>query len=428
MATAQSQSNRIPAGGASPNPASGISRRSHWGPVVWVVVGIVLGSTFAAGNFVLWPACSTCALGNIDAGFGPVDMVYDNANGHLFVLNSGPGGPWGVTVINGTTDSVAGFLPTSDRPESIAYDSRNGDIYVTPFLSGSTTVFNGTTGWVVATIQTLPAMEPITYDPVTGFIDTLNGTGGLLMINGSTNQVAGDYAVGAIDSPISTNPINGDVYVATKMQLGYSFNLTVVNGRNGIIESSIQLNGTPSAFAYDGENGRLYVVSWGEGASVDGLVTVLSGDGTRVLGTTPVGQLPVSIAIDDSLGSLYVANYYGSNLSVIDRTTDRTTASISLDPHPETVVYDSANRCVYALFYIPSDGGPSAHGFVTVVSPPGSDCPVPPAGFTLGDVVLTLLVLAFAPVAAIIYWKRSPKSVRSSASPVKIQVDQLNRP
>lgn len=394
---------------------------------VVLVVGMVVGSALVVGTDLSAPRgtpCRTCVLGDIDAGWGPTALAYDSANGHLLVADAGPGGPpaWGVTIVNGSADRVLGHVSTLLRPGAVAYDPRNGDIYLAGWVgyTDNITVLNDTTGEVVTvipTVTTVPWGGPyqLAYDPVNGVIDVLDSSPeSLVMINGSTNRVSSEYNLpegfpAGLSSPITVNPVNGEIYVATRILSPVQFNLTAINGWNGSVESSVQLNGTPEAFAFDAASQRLYVATSENGfpAFNNGSVIILNGTGAQVLGSFPVGIDPVAVSIDSSDDAIYVANSYSNNITVVNATNDRSAGSIGIDPDPETLVYDGANRCLYVLYYVPFGG--SGDGYVSVIAPPGSACPALPSGpsaFPWGEVAViagVLLVLTILVAGVVLY-------------------------
>lgn len=361
-----------------------------------IVVGLLSGSAFVILSYQTSPrpaTCTTCAVGDINAGYGPSAEVYDNASGRLFVLDNGPGGftDWGVTVINGTSDTVAGFLRTSNRPGySLAYDPRNGDLYTPSFCYDGIYVLNATTGANVTWVST-PATgfcegpSALAYDAATGLIVALEPSPpSLLVINGTTNELVGDYRLIGGLAALATNPLTGQVYVTTTEQLHVSFNLTTLNGLTGAVQSSIRLNGTPDVIAYDGKTDRIYVgatvIGSGPASLYNGTLVAVSGGGSPGPSSVGVGEFPDGIAVDGADGQVYVANFYSSSISVVNEPSNRVTDSIPVDPNPASVVYDDRNRCIYALFsqpYNPS-GGSGGSGYLTVIAPPGGDCPAPP--------------------------------------------------
>lgn len=369
--------------------------------------------------------CTTCNLGDIDAGFGPYEEIYDNASGSLFVLDSGPGHGWGVTVINGTSDTVAKFLPLNQRPGTFTYDSRNGDLYVTDFcFNNGIFVLNGSTGANVSWIPT-PAQGncngpfALAFDPVTRLVyAALSNPASLLAINGSTNQVVASYTLSPAEmgpgNPIVVNLATGSLYVTTGPASLVQFYLSVVNGWNGSVESSLLVNGSSPTLTYDPLTGHVYVVTstLGYGTSnLEGTLLTLDEAATRILASTPVGYLPYEAAADSANGDIYVTNTYSNNISVVNGTTSRPIGSVPVDPDPWSIVYDARNRCLYPLFETHFSGGAAqGDGYLTVIAPPGSDCVPPPTSsvpYWTAPAVLFGLAVVLSLVMAVAGRRRS---------------------
>lgn len=362
-----------------------------------------MGSAFVCADLAVVPRsigpCSTCILGDIDAGWGASSVVYDNTSGTLFVLDNGPSMspvPWGVTVINGSTDTVARFLHVDGRPGTFSYDPRNGDLYVTGFCTDGVWVLNATTGanvtWIPTSSGLCNAPFAITYDQGTGLLYALlYDPSSLIVINGSTNREVASYSLVtglSGPNPIAVNPQNGDLYLTTfvnNLAFADQFYVTTVNGWNGSVESSRLLNGSSPTLSYDPLNGHVYVGVYTQSFSgperYNGTLLTFDATTAQVLASTRVGQLPSGIAADSSNGEIYITNAYSSNVSVVNGTTSAVTGSIPVDEGPSGIVYDDQNRCLYTLFYatVNPNTYASGDGYLSVIAPPGSDCLVPPS-------------------------------------------------
>jgi DNA-binding beta-propeller fold protein YncE len=358
--------------------------------VASAIVGLIIAATLVGGAYTVPSAvpCTTCTLGEIPDGYGPVAETYDPATGDILVSDGGPGGfvAWGVTAINGSTETVAGHVTTT-RPSEIAYDPLNADIYLTAFLGSNLTIVNPLTGTVVSTINEsatslgggyyLGGLYSTGYDPATRTMIALdNDPSSLLIINASSNQLEDSYSLSTTGSGLALNPANGEAYLFTNASFFEGFNVTAVNGSTGLVLSSIALPGIPQTIAYDAENGLVYVGSqslWPPNA-YNGTVTILGDNGTRVLQTLAFGgQFPVSFAVDSALGSVYVAGT-GGTMFIINGTTNQLDGAVPISLGPSQLTYDEQNRCLYVLYYTGNQDGN-----LTVLAPPGGTCAVPPS-------------------------------------------------
>jgi YVTN family beta-propeller protein len=340
------------------------------------------------------PACTNCVVGTIPTGSGSgalgSDIAYDSANGFLFVSSSDLGS-WGVTVINGSTDTIVRTISDSGRPLALAYDARNGDIYVANWAGNNVTVLDGNTDAVLGSIPLPPEQynigpTQIVYDPFNGFLDLVESPistpAALEIIDGSTNQVVTSLNFSVNEDAIATNPVNGEIYAASGGEEQVDFNLDVLNGSTGSLISSLPLNGTAESIMYDTGNAQVYVVASGFGFPefYNGTVTEVNSAASRIEGVWQAGQSSFGVAYDDSNENLYVSNYYSANVSIINATARNVVGSISTAGYPGPIVYDAMNRCLYTVHI---------EGLVSILAPPGSSCPAVPVPALNGLLVLS---------------------------------------
>jgi YVTN family beta-propeller protein len=91
---------------------------------------------------------------------GAIGMAFDNSTGEVYVPNAGNDT---ITVINGSTNSVASRIRVGAHPSQMAFDRADRYGYVT-LENGSLGVFNATTGAMVAWIPISPIPEGVAYD------------------------------------------------------------------------------------------------------------------------------------------------------------------------------------------------------------------------------------------------------------------------
>ncbi len=115
---------------------------------------------------------------------------------------------------------------------------------------------------------------------------------------------------------------------------------------------SIAAGENPGDVAYDNANGDIYVTNF-----LGGNVTVINATTNEVtapLAGISVGTYPYAIAYDPASGYVYVTHLGGDdNLTVIDGATQSTVGSIRVGSFPYDIAYDSAN----GYLYVPNEGG-----------------------------------------------------------------------
>src|SRR5216110_3002315 len=152
-----------------------------------------------------------------------------------------------------------------------------------------------------------------------------------------TVDSGGGTVVATIPAGVAYNSGNGYVYVTNP----FSDIVSVINGTTVVATVPVEYN--PSGVAYDSGNGYVYV------ANDTPYVSVING--TTVVATVPVGGGPSGVAYDSGNGYVYVSNYFSSNVSVIDGTTNTVVATVPVGYLPRGVAYESENMYVYVVDY-----------------------------------------------------------------------------
>src|ERR1051325_7442360 len=96
-------------------------------------------------------------------------------------------------------DSVIATIPMNS-PFGVAFDSANGDVYVTNHDAASVSVIDGSTNKVIATISVGKDPIGIAFDPANGYVYVANCEGAstsVSVIDGSTNKVIANISVGS---------------------------------------------------------------------------------------------------------------------------------------------------------------------------------------------------------------------------------------
>ena len=59
------------------------------------------------------------------------------------------------------------------------------------------------------------------------------------------------------------------------------------------------------------------------------------------------GEMPAALAVDGDRNELYVANYAGASVSIIDARAGTTIATLNVGGHPQAIAVDTAKRLLY---------------------------------------------------------------------------------
>lgn len=273
----------------------------------------------------------------ISVGLNPVALSLNTSNDTIFVANLGSNN---LTVVDGGTNRVlVRDIPTGHNPIALAYDSKNGFTYVVNWLSDNVTVVthtnlsrlpNGTITWVPG--PSIPVgVRPvgIAYDDRNGLLYvanygswTVNNSATITVINGTTNQVQGPpISVPTQPTAVSYDPVNGRVYVESFICNLVVGNLTVIDPANRTVDRSAIPVGNQcpptiypiSAMALASDTNFLYVPNEGSG----NLSVINLANEKVVVPSEGAGSAPDGAAYDVLTGQVLVSNFGSDNLTAV---------------------------------------------------------------------------------------------------------------
>jgi YVTN family beta-propeller protein len=274
------------------------------------------------------------------SGLDPYGAAFDSTNGDVYVTDAYSDT---VSVISGTTNTVIATIPVGADPYGAVFDSTNGDIYVTNSGSTYVSVISGSTNTIVAEIPGELGLYGGTFDTSNGDVYVTDArafpyvSDDVEVISGATNAVVAFIHVGSDPYSATFDPTNGDIYVTNSG----SHNVSVISGATNQVVSSVPVGSSPWGVTYDSTTASVYAVNQGSDN-----VSVISTSTNKVVATVPVGSGPSGAAFDSTNGEIYVANNYGANVTVISGSTNKGVATVSvLNPLGE--VFDPTNGEVY---------------------------------------------------------------------------------
>ncbi len=150
-----------------------------------------------------------------------------------------------------------------------------------------------------------------------------------------------NYSVGSLPSAIAWDGANGTLWVANSE----SDNLTVLDPSTGqVVVPSLGVGTDPVALAVDPHNGEVFVVNAGSDN-----VTVVNGSSYQVVDSgIPVGSDPVAIAYAPSTGNLFVADAGANAVTVLNGSNGSVVGSpIPVGVSPSGVAANPANGTIF---------------------------------------------------------------------------------
>lgn len=241
------------------------------------VVDTTTGDVYSSSGGAVAVLSGTSIVASPKVGSGVVDEVYDSGNGDVYVSSYIS---QNITVIQGTRD--VGSIPLPYYPMQMAYDNGNGYVYVQ--CSNNVTVISGTA--IVASLTDNPtgaagAGFGIVYDASTGDIYDVRGnsvSGNASVIQGT--RFIGSISLGADPGGIGVDPANGNVYISS------GSGITAVSGIHYVQNFSGNYGGW---FTFDRTTGD-------EVFSSGGILTAING-------STLAGSLSIPATSDESTAS-----------------------------------------------------------------------------------------------------------------------------
>lgn len=137
------------------------------------------------------------------------------------------------------------------------------------------------------------------------FVHSENQVG---VLDGSTNQIAGNVKAGDGTTFLAVNPFTNRIY-ATNFRAN---TVTVIDGGTNRVITSVPVGVHPYGIAIHGGTNRIYV------ANSSGSISVIDGNSNRVIKTFRVGGSPVLIAINEGTNRIYVTNVGTDSVHVIN--------------------------------------------------------------------------------------------------------------
>jgi hypothetical protein len=244
-------------------------------------------------------------------------MAFDIRNGDLYVTDGGLFGLGGgaVTVISGSNNSVITNVRVPGTPFADYYDPLNGDIYVP---AANLSVISGATNTLVASIALPggPNGMPV-VDPLNGDLYVGGGTG-INIISGTTNQLLQTVALPGGDPLFDQGFVDSHGNICM-LQGGEPGNVTVFSGASNEVLSTFPI-GDAAGMTYDPVDGTMFSY-W---IRAPGLVNVTSLASHALLETLDTGTwlTDTPIRYDPGNGELYaVGNSGGTAVAIANEST-----------------------------------------------------------------------------------------------------------
>jgi len=304
---------------------------------------ILLLSLLVLSAFLLSPSARPVRANSVVATvsiWAPQSVAFDPDNGCIYV---GDGSSYTVSVISGSTNKVIATVPLAHGITDlfgIAYDSANGDIYVTSG-DGMVYVISGSTNEVIANVSLGGNPIGVAFDSTNGNIYVADS--GVVVMNGANSVVAriSIPGLGPVDSwGIAFDSANGDLYMSDS-----GSNITeVISGSTNAVISSVTSGGPGRGVAFDPVNGYVYVASAIAEPNDTGYVSIIDGATNTPVGHVTAGYDLEGVAVDPVKGNVYVVDGE-ENLFAISGSTGKVMGSVPIGD--SALAFDPSNGDIY---------------------------------------------------------------------------------
>jgi YVTN family beta-propeller protein len=309
----------------------------------------------------------------------PDGLAFDTVNGDLYISDY----VWNnVSAVNTTTFKVAvGSILLGALPYNMAYDPSNGDLYVADLESDQLIEVSGSTNRLVRFIPLGTTPYGVAYDPITRdiYVDDYSA-GNVSIVSGVTNSVIGYLPAGLNPWGIAYDGADRELYVTN---VG-SNNITVLSPGPKTVVRSLAFSSPPGAIAYDSRSSTLFIGQYNVGN-----VTVLNASTNAVITEAATGLEPYTISIDPGTGDAFVGNYASDNVTVLGPLGQELGLSITVGLE----VFGSAYNPVDGDVYVASFGS----DLVNVIN---STTAATVGGYTVGS---GPVAIAANPVSGVVY-------------------------
>jgi len=273
---------------------------------------------------------------SIAVGHAPNCLVVDSAVNRIYVANAGSGD---ASVIDGATDRVVKTLPGEQHPYAIGFNSALHRAYVANTYSNKVTMIDTAAN----SVEQLPVgskdyVEADSHRKRAFFISYEDPA--LTMLD-ATNAIHHEDLGFSHPWGLAVDEKRGIVYVT---EIGRN-TLIAYHEEDGKTDK-VPTGAMPDAVAIDETANRIYVANY-----VGDSVTVVDGATMKSVATVAAGHHPQALALDGKRHRIFVANTHSNNATVIDGATNRALATIPAGMHPYAVIVDPDSGDAYVANY-----------------------------------------------------------------------------
>ena len=291
--------------------------------------------------------------------------VDDSADRTYFTIDRGSGTPgaigWLTTSTGGVSEQIIEL--TGEEPANIAVNETAHELYVLHYRSGELTVIDTTTSTVEKVIEGVPAFASgLEVNPDSNDVYVL--ADGVTTVDITTGAVGPEVAISGQAFPLLKDGLYDS---RTKL-------LWIAEGRGGVVTAyntltqtwlsdvaipvtafvydGTALGGRPSALALDEQLGTLYVAvapRLQDGWTNTKLISIDTATALHIGSPIELGNTTREIGVDSSTHEVYAANGFSNTLSIVDPVSWTVAQTVDFSALGITTGTGTANADVWAL-------------------------------------------------------------------------------
>lgn len=301
--------------------------------------------------------------GAFDSGVSVAGMAVDRATHAIYAtgfgsLNVKAFGPDG---------SPLRSYDVQQGPTGIAVDQESGKAYVADTLADSYSVLDRA-GTVETSAPVGSVNTALAFDSVAQRVYAANLTGNSVsVIDPAAKQVVNSWPCGNYPWAIAADAALQQVYTVDVTDNA----LAVLSTVTGAILQKIALPDPATDAPFVAVNSRTHRVYVTQASGLSQFLTIIDGNQNQVVTTLQTGNRPVGIAVDENAGRIYVANINSGTITVLDAAQDQIIAQWNVDaPQIWSLAVDPNLQRLYVT--VPPNTPADFHGLLALDSNTGA--------------------------------------------------------
>jgi len=281
----------------------------------------VLGLTALTASLHAQVSTPQTALINRDAA------VYSTGSGKLYLIDSLNDA---IQVLSSSGSALS--VPVGEAPVAIALNRRTGKLYVANSRGRSVSVLDVHSNKVLATVPTAARAYAIAVDELANKVYVSNTFSKMLTVIDGTADTVTNLPVGSFDA-ILVDPDRRRVYLL-------SYESDTITELDPLTGSTTKLSAGAMHLWGLARAGKTLYVSHVQDSTIAAIDLE-----THAIRNLPVGAMPCAIAISQSTGTVYVANYADGTVTVLKD--GEKSHTISVTAHPQALTFDEEAGLLY---------------------------------------------------------------------------------